>query len=34
MQKLAREKWAIRAKKMGIILPIDDKNSEIQSTEN
>ena len=28
MQKLAKEKWAIRAKKMGIILPIDDKTAK------
>jgi len=27
MQKLAREKWAARAKKMGIILPADEGNS-------
>ena len=35
MQKLAREKWAQRAKKMGIILPvIDDEYRENDSTED
>lgn len=28
MQKLAREKWALRAKKMGIILPNEDSDAE------
>lgn len=28
MQKLAREKWALRAKKMGIILPNEDSEAE------
>ena len=35
MQKLAREKWAQRAKKMGIILPvIDDEHRENDLTED
>jgi CBS domain containing-hemolysin-like protein len=32
MQKLAREKWALRAKKMGIILPSEEENSESEES--